>query len=96
MLFLFVGMSMQAQSVAAEQMDEHFNDSTKLPYGWFTEGWKVKDGAIQTKSSGFDLGSMMGEGEGSPDISELLSSLMGGDDDNLSTLIINNLNKKVK
>ena len=79
-LFLFVGMSMQAQSVAAEQMDEHFNDSTKLPYGWFTEGWKVKDGAIQTKSSGFDFSSM-GEG-GSPDISELLSSLMGGDDDN--------------
>lgn len=78
-LLLFVGASMQAQSVAAEQMDEHFNDSTNLPYGWFTEGWSVKDGAIQTKaSSGFDLGSM-GEG-GSPDISELLSSLMGGGD----------------
>ena len=28
-------------SVATEQMNECFNDSTKLPYGWFTEGWKV-------------------------------------------------------
>ena len=82
MLLLFMGVSMQAQSVAEEQMDEHFNDSTLLPYGWFTEGWKVKDGVIRTKaSSSFDFSSM-GDGEGSPDISELLKSLMGGDDDN--------------
>jgi len=40
MLLLFVGVSMQAQSVAEEQMDERFNDN-KLPYGWFTEGWVV-------------------------------------------------------
>ena len=65
MLLLIVGVSMQAQSVAAEQMDERFNDGTKLPYGWFTEGWEVKDGAIQTKSSGFsfDLEGLMGSGD---------------------------------
>ena len=81
MLLLFMGVSMQAQSVAEEQMDEHFNDSTLLPYGWFTEGWKVKDGVIRTQaSSSFDFSSM-GQGEGSPDISELLSSLMGGGDE---------------
>lgn len=39
---------MQAQAVSEEQMDERFNDGTKLPYGWFTEGWTVKDGVIQT------------------------------------------------
>ena len=76
---------MQAQSVAEGQMDERFNDGTKLPYGWFTEGWKVKDGVIQTKASAsFDLGSLFNDstevGGGSPDISELLSSLMGGGD----------------
>ena len=66
MLLLFAGVSMQAQSVAAEQMDERFNDGTKLPYGWFTEGWTVKDGAIQTKASSgfsFDLESLFGTGE---------------------------------
>ena len=50
MMLLFVGVSMQAQSVSSEQMDERFNDGTNLPYGWFTEGWTVKDGAIQTKA----------------------------------------------
>ena len=65
-LLLFVTASMQAQSVASEQMDERFNDGTKLPYGWFTEGWIVKDGAIQTEASSgfsFDLEGLMG---GSP------------------------------
>lgn len=63
-MLLFVGVSMHAQSVASEQMDERFNDGTKLPYGWFTEGWKVKDGVIQTEDSGFnfDFGEMMGGG----------------------------------
>ena len=66
MLLLFVGVSMQAQSIAAEQMDERFNDGTNLPYGWFTEGWTVKDGAIQTEASSgfsFDLESLMGDPE---------------------------------
>ena len=65
-LLLFMGVSMQAQSVATEQMDERFNDGTNLPYGWFTEGWVVKDGAIQTEaSSGFslDLEGLMGTGD---------------------------------
>ena len=127
MFLLFMGVNMQAQSVAAEQMDERFNNGTNLPYGWFTEGWTVKDGAIQTASSGFnfDLGSLFGgkpesektedpentenpegtegnegtedpegtgnsdpegtgdpentqPGGGTPDISSLLESLMGG------------------
>ncbi|MBP5713622.1 MAG: hypothetical protein J6X07_02855 [Prevotella sp.] len=66
MLLLFVGVSMQAQSIVAEQMDERFNDGTKMPYGWFAEGWTVKDGAIQTETSSgfsFDLESLMGDPE---------------------------------
>jgi uncharacterized protein YegP (UPF0339 family) len=62
MLLLSVGVGMKAQSVATGQMDERFNDGTKLPYGWFTEGWTVKDGVIQTNSSGssFDLSELLG------------------------------------
>ena len=63
MLLLFVGVSMQAQSVATEQMDERFNDGTKMPYGWFAEGWKVDDGKAKAEatdeSSGFDFSQMM-------------------------------------
>ena len=70
-----VGVSMQAQSVAAEQMNECFNDSTKLPYGWFTEGWTMKDGAIQTAASS----SQSTGGDDESGISSLLNSLMGGD-----------------
>ena len=44
-LLLFVGVGMQAQSISAEQMDERFNDGTKMPYGWFAEGWIVADGS---------------------------------------------------
>lgn len=65
MSLLFIGGSMQAQSVSSEQMDERFNDGTNLPYGWFTEGWTVKDGAIQTKASSgssLDLESLFGGG----------------------------------
>ena len=80
MLLLFVGVSMQAQSVSEEQMDERFNDGTNLPYGWFTEGWTVKDGAIQTEaSSGFNFEEMMNDENGF-DVSKLLESLMGGGD----------------
>ena len=78
MLLLFMGGSMQAQSVAEEQMDERFNDGTTLPYGWFAEGWNVKDGAVQTKaSSGFNFEEMMNDENGF-DISKLLESFMGG------------------
>ena len=85
MLFLFVGLSMQAQSVAAEQMDERFNDN-KLPYGWFTEGWQVDStGVIRTEgsSSGFDIEEMMGGEGGGFDP----SSLFGGGDDNDNYLL---------
>ena len=80
MLLLFVGVSMRAQSIATEQMDERFNDN-KLPYGWFTEGWEVDStGVIKTEasSSGFDLEEMMGGEEGF-DPSKLMESFMGGD-----------------
>ena len=50
-LLLFMGVSMQAQSVAAEQMDERFNDGTKMPYGWFAEGWKVDDGKAKAQAT---------------------------------------------
>jgi hypothetical protein len=63
MLFLFLGISMQAQSVDNKQMDERFNDN-KLPYGWFTEGWTVDStGVIKTgasSGSSFDLEKLMG------------------------------------
>ena len=73
MLLLFVGVSMQAQSVATEQMDERFNDGTKLPYGWFAEGWEVKEGVAQKKASeGFDMTSLMGGG-GSSGFSYLMT-----------------------
>jgi len=82
----------QAQSVSEEQMDERFNDGTELPYGWFTEGWTVKDGVIQTEASSgssFDIENLMGnnkkedqdpeEGNGNKfDISSLFESFMGG------------------
>ena len=61
MLLLFVGLNMQAQSVATGQMDERFNDN-KLPYGWFTEGWKVQDGAAQSSSTGLDFSTLLGSG----------------------------------
>lgn len=70
MLLLFMGMGhIAAQSVSAEQMDERFNDGTKLPYGWFTEGWSVKDGVIQTKSSSssFDISTLFNGGSPSED-----------------------------
>ena len=61
-LLLFVGVSMQAQSISAEQMDERFNDG-QMPYGWFAEGWEVKDGVAQkASSSDFDMTDLMGGG----------------------------------
>ena len=70
-LLLFVGVSMQAQSISAEQMDERFNDG-QMPYGWFAEGWEVKDGVAQKASSGFDMSTMMGGG-GSDGIQYLMT-----------------------
>lgn len=51
MLLLFVVVSMQAQSIASEQMDERFNDVTKFPRGWFGEGWKVENGKAKAKAT---------------------------------------------
>ena len=65
MLLLFVGVSMKAQSVAAGQMDEKFNDGTNMPFGWFGEGWKVEDGKAKAQATdessgmGFDPSTMM-------------------------------------
>ncbi|MBO7045216.1 MAG: hypothetical protein J6W38_02530 [Prevotella sp.] len=86
MLLLFVGVSMQAQSVAAEQMDERFNDGTKMPYGWFAEGWKVSDGKAKAEatdgSSGFDFSQMMnmnpGENPGSTGTPNMMGGMFGG------------------
>ena len=85
MLLLFMGVSMQAQSVAAKQMDERFNDGTKMPYGWFAEGWKVSDGKAKAEatdgSSGFDFSQMMNmnpedmKGDGAPN---MMGSMFGG------------------
>ena len=51
MLLLFVGVSVQAQSVATKQMDERFNEGAEFPYGWFGEGWKVDDGKAKAKAT---------------------------------------------
>ena len=77
-LLLFVGVSMQAQSISAEQMDERFNDGTKMPYGWFAEGWKVDSTGVAKKGSpdkgqsetgsgtpGFNMEDLMGGGSSS-------------------------------
>ena len=48
---LFVGVSIQAQSVATEQMDERFNEGPEFPFGWFGEGWKVDDGKAKAKAT---------------------------------------------
>ena len=50
MSLLFMGVSMRAQSISAEQMDERFNDGTNMPFGWFAEGWSIKDGHATSKS----------------------------------------------
>ena len=83
-LLLFVGVSMQAQSVSAEQMDERFNDGTKMPYGWFAEGWKVDDGKAKSKAvqesknngmPGMGTGGDPGESTGMPG----MGGMFGGD-----------------
>ena len=83
-LLLFVGVSMQAQSISAEQMDERFNDGTKMPYGWFAEGWKVEDGKAKSKAvqesknngmPGMGTGGDPGESTGMPG----MGGMFGGD-----------------
>ena len=57
---LFAGVSVQAQN-GSGQMDEHFNDSI-MPYGFFAEGWIVKNGVAtkgSSNSSGFDMSSLI-------------------------------------
>lgn len=49
-MLLFAGVSLNAQSVAQEQMDERFNDGTTMPYGWFGEGWKVDKGVAKAEA----------------------------------------------
>ena len=86
MLLLFVGINMQAQSIANEQMDERFNDGAKMPYGWFAEGWKVDDGKAKAQatdeSSGFDFSQMMnmnpGENPGSTGTPNMMGGMFGG------------------
>ena len=76
---------MQAQSVAAEQMDERFYDD-KMPYGWFAEGWKVDDGKVKAQatdgSSGFDMSQMMkqntSENPGSTGTPNMMQGMFGG------------------
>ena len=61
MLLLLIGVSSKAQSISANQMDERFNDN-KLPYGWFTQGWKVDSTGVVKKggSDGFDISELLG------------------------------------
>lgn len=80
MLLLFVGVNIQAQPIATEQMDERFNDGTKFPFGWFGEGWTVKDGKAKAKatedSGNNGFGGMGGSGGGG---GAGMGSMFGGD-----------------
>ena len=86
MLLLLVGVSMQAQSISAAQMDERFNDN-KLPYGWFAEGWIVKDNVAQ-KSKKDD--SAQNDENGTPTFN--MEELMGGGGSSLNYLMTPPLN----
>ncbi|MBO7068710.1 MAG: hypothetical protein J6W52_08535 [Bacteroidaceae bacterium] len=78
---LLVGVSMQAQSIDTEQMDERFYDN-KMPYGWFAEGWKVDDGKVKCKatdeSSGFDMSQMMNMNPGENGTPNMMQGMFGG------------------
>ena len=83
MSLLFMGVNMRAQSISAEQMDERFNDGTNMPFGWFAEGWSVKDGHATSKSQssfggfgggGTGTGTGTGTGMGDFDMSSLFGS----------------------
>ena len=76
-LLLLVGVSMQAQSIAAEQMDERFYDD-KMPYGWFAEGWKVDDGKVKSKATK-DSGNSGMLGTGQNTTMPGMSGMFGGD-----------------
>ena len=74
---------MRAQSISAEQMDERFNDGTNMPFGWFAEGWSIKDGHATSKSQssfggfgggGTGTGTGTGTGMGDFDMSSLFGS----------------------
>ena len=83
MSLLFMGVNMRAQSISAEQMDERFNDGTNMPFGWFAEGWSIKDGHATSKSQssfggfgggGTGTGTGTGTGMGDFDMSSLFGS----------------------
>ena len=76
-LLLLVGVSMRAQSVATEQMDERFYDD-KMPYGWFAEGWKVDDGKVKSKATK-DSGNSGMPGTGQNTNMPGMSGMFGGD-----------------
>ena len=84
LLLLMMGVNIQAQSISAEQMDERFNDGTKMPFGWFAEGWKVEDGKAKSKAvqesknngmPGMGTGGDPGESTGMPG----MGGMFGGD-----------------
>ena len=77
-LLLFLGVSMHAQSVADETMDERFYGK-EMPYGWFAEGWKVDDGKVKAQateeSSGFNFNEENADvnGDGQIDIADIVA-----------------------
>ena len=82
LLCIVGGVNMHAQSIAAEQMDERFNnEDNKIPFGWFAKGWSVEKGLISSDSSssfgGFGSSTPGGEG-GTPEFD--MSSLFGSND----------------
>ena len=83
MLLLLGGVNIQAQSIAAEQMDERFNnEDNKIPFGWYAKGWSVENGLISSDSSssfgGFDPSTMGDGGNGIPEFD--MSSFFGSNE----------------
>ena len=86
MMLLLSGVTMQAQSVSAGQMDERFNDG-KMPYGWFAEGWVIKDNVAQKGSNPDSSGSNENDSTQTQTPSFNIEDLMGGGDDSYNYLM---------
>ena len=77
-IMLLMGVNVLAQSVSTGQMDERFNDGTKMPYGWFAEGWKVDDGKAKAKATEDSDNGFLGMG-GNQDNNNPMGNMFGGD-----------------
>ena len=78
---LFGVGNMMSQNVSSGQMDERFNDN-KMPYGWYAEGWIVKDNVAQKGKATNENDSTQ---TGTPNFN--MEDLLGGGDDSYNYLM---------